>query len=117
MLNTILALLLPLQVLSVPDKHVETVDEAIVSDSVRYGLEPYFVLRIAYRESRLDKHVKRSDEGAEGVMQLMPLTRRVYHVRNNDWRDNVRGGVRYLRDLQIAYKYKTTIYRRYTGLK
>ena len=117
MLNALLAILIPLQVLSVPDKHVLTVDEAIVSESIRYGVEPYFVLQIAYRESKLQKHPDKSSEGAEGVMQLMPLTRRIYNVYDDDWHNNVRAGVHYISDLQALHKNKRTVYRRYTGLR
>lgn len=46
----------------------------------------------------------RSPKGAAGLMQLMPETARRYGVRDIwDPRDNIRGGVRYLRDLLMMF--------------
>jgi len=46
----------------------------------------------------------RSSAGAVGLMQLMPETARRYGVKNRmDPAQNIKGGARYLRDLQIMF--------------
>lgn len=115
-INALVAFLIPLQPLLPPDKTVLTVDDEIIKACVRFGVEPYFALQIAYRESTLRRYPPHSPHGAEGVMQLMPLTKRMYGVENAyDWRDNIRAGVEYLCDLQRTYKTPKLVYQHYTG--
>ncbi len=46
-----------------------------------------------------------SPKGAEGLMQLMPATARRFGVKNSfDPKENIEGGVRYLRFLQDTFK-------------
>jgi len=70
----------------------------------RYALEPELVHAVVRAESAYDADAQ-SHKGAVGLMQLMPETARRYGV--HDRRDpaaNVRGGVRYLRDLLAQFR-------------
>ena len=73
---------------------------AIVDDVAgRHGVDPLLVHAIIKVESAYDR-LAISPKGAEGLMQLMPATGRHYGVRNSfDSRQNIEGGVRYLKDL------------------
>ena len=73
-----------------------------VSD--RYDLDPGLVSAVISVESAFDSAAV-SPKGARGLMQLMPQTARAYGVRDvHDPRQNVEGGVAYLRDLTKRYK-------------
>lgn len=63
------------------------------------GLDPNLVDLVIRMESGYNSRAV-SSKGARGVMQLMPGTAALYGVRNVfDPFQNIRGGVRYLRDL------------------
>jgi len=64
---------------------------------------PEFVLAVAHGESRFDPNAL-SPKGAVGLMQLEPVTAERYKVNICDPADNVRGGVRFLRDLHARYR-------------
>ncbi|MPM20337.1 Membrane-bound lytic murein transglycosylase F [bioreactor metagenome] len=65
----------------------------------QYGVDPRLALAVAKTESGLATD-SISSAGAVGVMQLMPDTARSLGVRNiNDPRENIDGGVRYLRQM------------------
>ncbi len=71
----------------------------IADASKQHGVDPRLVAAIAARESAYDPAAV-SPAGAGGVMQLMPATARFIGVVNVfDARENVFGGVRYLRTL------------------
>ena len=73
---------------------------ALIADaSKQHGVDPRLVAAIAARESAYNPAAV-SPAGAGGVMQLMPATARYIGVVNIfDARENVFGGVRYLRTL------------------
>lgn len=73
---------------------------ALIADaSKQHGVDPRLVAAIAARESAFNP-LAVSPAGAGGVMQLMPATARFIGVTNVfDARENVFGGVRYLRTL------------------
>jgi soluble lytic murein transglycosylase-like protein len=79
--------------------------EALVSEvSTRHGLDPRLVSTVIGVESNFNA-LAVSPKGARGLMQLMPQTARQYGVLNvHDPRENVEGGVAYLRDLTRRYK-------------
>jgi soluble lytic murein transglycosylase-like protein len=79
--------------------------ETLVSEvSARHGLDPRLVTTVIGVESNFNA-LAVSPKGARGLMQLMPQTARQYGVRNvHDPRENVEGGVAYLRDLTRRYK-------------
>lgn len=64
-----------------------------------HGLDPHLVDLVIRLESGYNPRAV-SPKGAKGVMQLMPQTAALYGVDNLfDVEENLRGGVRYLRDL------------------
>lgn len=71
-----------------------------VEDAARtHGLDPRLVDLVIRMESGYNPRAV-SAKGARGVMQLMPETASLYGVRNAfDPLQNIRAGVRYLRDL------------------
>jgi len=70
----------------------------------RHHLDRALVHAVVTAESAYDPNAM-SRTGAVGLMQLMPATARRYGVRNRrDPRQNVTGGVRYLRDLLRQFR-------------
>jgi SLT domain-containing protein len=78
--------------------------EAIVADaSSRHGMDPRLVTTVIGVESGFNA-LAVSPKGARGLMQLMPQTARQYGVQNlHDPRENIEGGVAYLKDLTRRY--------------
>jgi soluble lytic murein transglycosylase-like protein len=89
-------------VAAVPDGLTERRQQlwpAVQETSRGLGLDPNLVDLVIRMESGYDARAV-SRKGARGVMQLMPDTASLYGVRNVfDPLQNIRGGVRYLRDL------------------
>ena len=71
-------------------------EDFATSEATAAGLDPSLVLRQMNQESGF-KADARSPKGAQGLMQLMPGTARELGVDPNDPYDNIRGGVRYLK--------------------
>jgi soluble lytic murein transglycosylase-like protein len=75
------------------------VSEIIEETARRYDVDPLLVHSMIQVESNYDPYAV-SVKGAQGLMQLMPETARRFGVSNTfDVRQNVEGGVRYLRFL------------------
>ncbi len=72
----------------------------IINDaSAKYGVDPNLVASMAFKESRYDARAV-SRLGAQGIMQLTPRTAKHLGVTDAfDARQNVFGGVKYLRTL------------------
>lgn len=69
----------------------------------KYGVDSKLALAVAKVESNLASDVV-SSAGAVGVMQLMPETAQGLGVRNSkDPRENIDGGVRYLKELMTTF--------------
>lgn len=74
-------------------------DDMILSAAAYYGLPPALVKAVIAVESNFVPSAL-SPAGAQGLMQLMPVTGRQMFVRNAlDASDNIFGGTRYLRIL------------------
>ncbi len=81
-----------------------TLIESIAKD---YGLESSLIHSIIRTESNYDPNAV-SSKGAVGLMQLMPETAEKYGVKDlYDPRQNIVGGVKYLRDLIDSFGRKT----------
>ena len=90
---------------SVIDKKFATDDisKIIQFTAKKYGVDEKLAMAIARVESNLAPDVV-SSAGAVGVMQLMPETAKGLGVRNSkDPRDNIDGGVRYLKQLMGTF--------------
>lgn len=71
--------------------------------AAKYGVDSKLAMAVAEAESGLSTEAV-SPVGATGVMQLMPETARSLGVRNiNDPRENIDGGVRYLKQMLTMF--------------
>jgi soluble lytic murein transglycosylase-like protein len=83
---------------------VRTFDGLITEAARYYGLPPALVKAVIAVESSFEPSAI-SPAGAQGLMQLVPPTARDMYVRDAfDPRDNVYGGVRYLRILTNRFR-------------
>lgn len=72
--------------------------------ATQYEVSPALVDSVIQVESNYNPHAV-SPKGAQGLMQLMPATARRFGVKNTfDPKDNIEGGVRYLKFLQETFK-------------
>lgn len=79
-------------------------DELIQNSSDRYGVDPALVRAVVKAESNFNQSA-RSPKGAQGLMQLMPDTARLYNIVNAyDPTENIQGGVQHLRLLLDRYR-------------
>jgi soluble lytic murein transglycosylase-like protein len=79
-------------------------EELIAEHSRAHGVRAELVKAVMQVESAFNPYA-RSPKGALGLMQLMPATARRYGVKDPfDPRENVRGGVAYLRHLLDRYE-------------
>ncbi len=75
------------------------IDAYIVDSSRRYGIDPLLIYAQMHQESSFKLRAT-SYKGASGLMQLMPATARRLGVTNiYDPKQNIEGGVRYMRML------------------
>lgn len=93
------------------DKKTDTlvVKKDIIAESERQGVDPRIALTIAEIESGFghwesDGSVKKSKgAGAIGLFQLMPATAKGLGVDPYDYYDNIRGGVKYIKQLTSRF--------------
>ena len=84
-------------------------DDLIQSIARKYRVEHTLIHSIIRAESNYDRFAV-SSKGALGLMQLMPATAIQYGVKNVfDPRENIEGGVKYLKDLIKLYNGKTDL--------
>ena len=84
--------------------------DGIVKDmAAEYDIPAQLIHSIIKVESDYNPNAV-SSKGAMGLMQLMPPTARQYGVRDAfDPRENIKGGVKYLRDLMKLYDRNTNL--------
>lgn len=73
-----------------------TVAELVVEAARRHGVDPRLAVEVAIAESGLNQSA-RGASGEIGVFQLMPATAAELGVDPYDLRQNIEGGVRYLK--------------------
>ncbi|MBX7101760.1 MAG: lytic transglycosylase domain-containing protein [Myxococcaceae bacterium] len=89
----------PAKVSSESSQALTTYDALIADAAVRYKIPVNLVRAVMHAESAFDPNAV-SSVGASGLMQLMPDTAREMFVKDIfDAKDNIEGGVRYLRVL------------------
>lgn len=85
-----------------PQQEKEIV-KLINQSAVNHGIDPKLALAVASAESSLNPAAT-SPVGAAGVMQLMPETARSLNVKDiYDPRENIEGGVRYLKQMLSTF--------------
>jgi soluble lytic murein transglycosylase-like protein len=79
-------------------------DQIIATCAAKYGVNPSLIKAVIHAESGYNPNAI-SRKGASGLMQLMPSTARSLNVSNSfDPKDNVEGGVKYLRFLLDTFR-------------
>jgi soluble lytic murein transglycosylase-like protein len=75
----------------------------IASLANQYGVDPALIQAIIFAESSFDRYAV-SSQGAQGLMQLMPVTAARFAVRDAfDPVENIRGGIQYVRFLSDLF--------------
>jgi|GEM_PF-1140214 len=87
----------------IPDPTPDEVKAELQRAAQRYGVDPNLVMRIARQESGFRADLA-SSKNALGIMQLLPSTAKDLGVDPADWRQNIDGGVRYLRQMLNRYQ-------------
>ncbi|MBM3810008.1 MAG: lytic transglycosylase domain-containing protein [Acidimicrobiia bacterium] len=86
-----------------PASGSEAVNAVVEELSAAHGVDPLLVHAVIQVESGYNRFAL-SHKGAQGLMQLIPATARRFGVRNSwDSRQNIEGGVKYLRFLQDRF--------------
>ena len=84
-------------------------DDLVAKFSAMYSVPPNLVHAVIQVESGYDERAV-SRTGAKGLMQLMPETARRFNVNDPfDARQNIEGGVRYLRQLLDQFPLKLAV--------
>ncbi|HTM09375.1 MAG TPA: lytic transglycosylase domain-containing protein [Verrucomicrobiae bacterium] len=90
--------------LSAPSGDPRQYDDLISASSERYGVDPALVRAVVKAESNFNE-VARSRKGAQGLMQLMPETARLYNIADAfNPSENIEAGVQHLRLLIDRYR-------------
>ncbi|MBC7925763.1 MAG: lytic transglycosylase domain-containing protein [Bryobacteraceae bacterium] len=88
---------------------VLSIPELVETTAKKYDVDPLLVHSVIQVESGYNSRAV-SPKGAQGMMQLMPGTARRFGVSNIfDPRENVEGGVRYLKYLQSLFPQDTKL--------
>jgi soluble lytic murein transglycosylase-like protein len=88
---------------SIPTAAEGTVQRIVEETAQKYNMDPLLVNSVIQVESGYNPKAL-SPKGAQGLMQLIPSTARRFGVRNvYDVRENVEGGVRYLKYLNSLF--------------
>ena len=88
---------------------LEEYDRIIADNAQKHGVNPSLIKAVIQAESNYNANAV-SRKGASGLMQLMPGTARSLKVNNSfDPKDNVAGGVKYLRFLLDTFHGDTSL--------
>lgn len=80
-----------------------SIDELVEESARNHGVDPLLVHSVIKAESNYNPNAV-SNKGAQGLMQLMPATSRGLGVKNAmDPRENIEGGVKFLKYLQTQF--------------
>lgn len=82
---------------------MDAIKQQIVKCAVEMGVEPEMALSIAKHESGFCQE-KRSRMGAVGVFQILPSTARRIGYNPYHYRDNIRGGIAYYKQMKKMFK-------------
>ena len=77
--------------------------EQIIETAINMGVEPEIALGIAKKESNFCQE-RRSSAGAVGVFQLMPSTARRIGYNPYQYKENIKGGIAYYKQLKRIFK-------------
>lgn len=89
---------------SLPLARDPRINEAVEQAARQFDVDPLLVHAVIQVESAYNPYAI-SHAGAQGLMQLMPATARSLGVRNSfDVEENIRAGVRHLKDLKNTFK-------------
>ncbi|MBM3729048.1 MAG: lytic transglycosylase domain-containing protein [Acidobacteria bacterium] len=92
-----------------------TLSQFIDHTAAAYDVDPLLVHSMIRAESNYNPHAI-SHRGAQGIMQLMPATARRFDVRNVwDARQNIEGGIRYIRFLNTLFTDKRLVVAAYNA--
>ena len=90
-----------------PDKR--KIADVVIKTAPQYAIEPRLALAVIATESDFRPNAQ-SQKDAHGLMQLVPTTAARFKVRNRlDVKDNVKGGLAYLRWLLAYYQGRVTL--------
>ena len=93
---------------------VAQIKEYIVKCAVEMGVEPEIALAIAKQESGFNQS-KRSPAGAIGVFQLMPSTAKRMGYNPYNYRDNIKGGITYYKNMKKMFNSDTLAFAAYNA--
>jgi len=88
---------------SVPSRHSSFWSEFISHAAEATGVNPQLALQVAMHESDLNPQALNRSSGAIGMMQLMPATAAALGVDPHNVVQNIRGGLRYLREQMAKF--------------
>lgn len=76
--------------------------DQIVSESIKYGVDPKLATAMMMQESGGNQNAV-SPKGATGLFQLMPETAAGMNIDPTDQNQNITGGIQYLRDQLVEF--------------
>ncbi len=99
----------PIQLLKAAQQLDGYLGRYAVKEATKYNVKPALVLAVMNVESHGNPHVV-SGAGAIGPMQLMPATARgLLHVNPWNPKANIRGGVKFLKELLVQFNGNTDL--------
>lgn len=78
-------------------------DEYLKQESKKINWDWRLLASLVYQESRFNQHAV-SNRGAKGLMQFMPATANYFGVNNSNPREQIEGGVRYLKWIEERFQ-------------